>query len=351
MPNKRQEKDNFHSEKALAEKALKNEQFDEALVHYRKALEFNPDFAEGDCNIGFILMNQGEFDKAETHLLQGLGKDDDNVEAYFNLGCLHQQKNEFEKALCFFKEVVTREPSNAPAFARMGECAQYLGRSDDAAIFFAESLRLQPDSLESATRLAALYINQQAYEDAEDVLRLSLISHSDVVSLYFTLGLVLKQQTKYESALAQFNRVVQMDENCAEGFYHLADCCVHLNLDKQAEPFFAKAFKLDQTFVEPVYELGKLYERMGKSDSAVLMYQHWVDMVEDIAWSTDERRIDAYKRVCEYMKKHHLQQGEAAEADIYRDKMESLGSGKSGTPESTSEVEVDDYRVSLQIDD
>ena len=351
MQDDPKEKDAFHKEKTSAERFLKEEKYDEALTHFKRAAELNPEFAEGYCNIGCILLNRGEFSEAEAYLLQSLEKDNDFIEAYFNLGCAYQVKSEFDKALSFYKEVITREPKNTDAYARMGACAQYLGREDDAQTFLWEALRLKPDSLEAATQLAGLHIEKKEYTHAEDVLRLSLVSHPEEVSLYFSLGLVLKEQGKFESALAQFNKVVQLDENNAEGFYHLADCCMALGLLKQAEPFFAKAYKLDQTFSEAVLQLGRVYEHMKNFDSAKLMYRHWLDMVEDEISAYDEDRRQEFKKTCAFLEEYHNRRGEDAEAAVYREKAKAVETEGAEAAETLFSSKVDDYRVSLQIDD
>ena len=351
MPYDQKAKDVFQEEKTSAERLMDEEKYDEALAHLHKAVELNPEFAEGYCNIGCILLGRGEFSEAEGYLLRCLEKDRDSVEAYYNLGYAYQAKSEFDKALSFYKEVVTREPKNANAYAMMGACAQYLGREDDALVFLGEALRLKPDSMEAATQLAALYIDKKEYPHAEDVLRLSLVSHSEEVTLYFSLGLVLKEQGKFESALAQFNKVVQLDENNAEGFYHLADCCMALGLLKQAEPFFAKAYKLDQTFSEAVLQLGRVYEQMKNDDSANLMYRHWLDMVEDEISVYDEARREEFKKTCTFVEAYHHRLGEDKEAAVYREKVKAMETVGAETTEASLSSKGEDYRVSLQIDD
>lgn len=351
MPNDPEQNVKFEQEKEMAEECVKKEKFDEAISHYRKALDLNPEYAEGYCNLGSILLDRGEFSEAEAYLQKSIIKDENLVEAYFNLGCSYQEKGDFNKALSFYKEVVLRERGNTATYARMGACAHYLGRTEDAVVFLKEALRLQPNSLEAAAQLSSLHIERKEYPEAEDALRISLVSHPEVVSLHFTLGLVLKEQGKFESALAQFNKVVTLEENNAEGFYHLADCCVALDLLKQAEPFYAKAFKLDQTFADPLHQLGNVYEKMDKSDSAAVMYRQWLAMVEDESWQYDENQLREYQRVCSYVEKYLSERGKDEEAEIYRKMAESPEVGLSGEAEESSLAEVSDYRVSLQIDE
>ena len=349
---KKKRNDEFKKEKAQAENCLMENKFDEARVHLEKALELNPEYAEGYCNLGLILLNNGEFSEAEENFQKSLSIDDNLVEAYYNLGCSLLERNDYEKALSFFKEVILREPDNAMTYLKMGFCAQSLERMNDARVFFEEALRLQPDSLEAGAALSGLYVENRDYEKAEEVLRVNLVSHPDEVPLHYSLGLILKEQQKYESALAQFNKVVTLDENHPEGFYHLADCCGQLGFLKQAVPFFAKAYKLDETFSEAVFQLGNVYEGMKKTDTAVIMYRRWIDMVENHLWQLGEDMVETYKEKCKIVA-DYLESNGSDKGDVvyYRKKSESSEYNENDHVDVNTDAAESDYRVSLQIDE
>ena len=341
----------FQEEKTLANTLMEEGKLEDALSHYRSALELNPNYAEGYCNVGSILLDKGQLPEAEKCFRISLMKDNDLLEAYFNLGCLYEEKRDFEKALSFYKEVVLRQADDGETYLRMGGCARCLGREEDARAFWEEALRLQPNSLGAGARLAAFYVERREYARAEDVLRLCLVSYPEEVSLHFTFGLVLKEQKKFESALAQFNKVVSLDEKSAEGFYHLAECCVALELLEQAEPFFANAYKLDQAFSEPVLQLGMLYEKTEKMDSAVVMYRQWLEMVEDGVWRSDSKDRDVFKAVCSLAADYYVERDEVEQAAFFKEKAALIGEeGREGKGVE-SEAEEKDYRVSLQVDD
>ena len=61
-------------------------QFDEAIAHYRKALEIKPDFAEAHNNLGSALASRGQVDEAMVHYRQALKIKPDYAEAHNNLG-------------------------------------------------------------------------------------------------------------------------------------------------------------------------------------------------------------------------------------------------------------------------
>ena len=61
-------------------------QVDEAIAHYRKALEIKPDYAEAHYNLGNVLAGRGQVDEAIAQYRKALEIKPDYAEAYNNLG-------------------------------------------------------------------------------------------------------------------------------------------------------------------------------------------------------------------------------------------------------------------------
>ena len=59
---------------------------DEAVTHYEKALDIQPDFADTHDNLGVAFANREEVDEAIAQYQQALQIQPDYAEAHFNLG-------------------------------------------------------------------------------------------------------------------------------------------------------------------------------------------------------------------------------------------------------------------------
>ena len=55
---------------------------DEAMAHYQKALEINPDYAEAHNNLGTLLAKMGRTDEAMVHFLKALEINPDYGDAH-----------------------------------------------------------------------------------------------------------------------------------------------------------------------------------------------------------------------------------------------------------------------------
>src|SRR5208283_728347 len=60
-------------------------QFDDAIAHYRKALEIEPDHVAAHNNLGLALAGRGQVDEAIAHYQKALEVNPDYAEAHNNL--------------------------------------------------------------------------------------------------------------------------------------------------------------------------------------------------------------------------------------------------------------------------
>ena len=67
---------------------------DEAITHYQKALQINPDYAEAHNNLGNALLQKGRVDEAIAQYQKALQIKPDYAEAHDNLGNALLQKGE-----------------------------------------------------------------------------------------------------------------------------------------------------------------------------------------------------------------------------------------------------------------
>lgn len=121
-----------------------NDQDQEALVAYQKAIERNPEFAE----------------------------------AYYRLGLTHaalEQKKEsedaYKKAIELYKEFVQENSKDADAFFNLGESYRYLHQYEDAVRAYKQAVRLQPEDPEMFYELGVTQIKLAQYSEATNALQ------------------------------------------------------------------------------------------------------------------------------------------------------------------------------------
>ena len=106
-------------------------QVDEAIAHYRKAAEINPNDAEAHKNVARVLAGCGRFDEAIAYLQQALKIRPDYAEAHNDLGNALAGQGKVAEAVVQWREAVHLEPNQIVC---INELAWALATSPEASV-------------------------------------------------------------------------------------------------------------------------------------------------------------------------------------------------------------------------
>ena len=123
-------------------------QVDEAIAHYRKALEIKPDYAEAHNNLGIALAGRGQVDEAIAHYRKALEIKPDDVEAHYNLGIALAGRGQVDEAIAHFRKALEIKPDFAEAHNNLGIALAGRGQIDEAIAHYRKALEIKPDYVE-----------------------------------------------------------------------------------------------------------------------------------------------------------------------------------------------------------
>ncbi|MFC1718823.1 tetratricopeptide repeat protein [Candidatus Poribacteria bacterium] len=288
--------DSIETNRAIAEYYVSKDLLEEAEPYLVKMLDIDEEIVSAHNQLGVICFKRSQYNDAEYHFKKALHVDSKATEAQFNLAFLYQTQGKFAEALPHYREVVTTDGDDPEVYHLMGQCAQAAGILEEAEAFLVESFRLAP-TVELAIDLSVLYISQEKYPEAEDLLAflLDLVDnetekqHPDAYtndqlpalnlnkdSLNFTLGLVLAKQGKYMNAIKCLRDVVMMDDGNEQAYNYLGECCAAIGLHKEAGSFFAKASRIDPQYLQPIASLGKLHYNREEYHKAIAAMERYI---------------------------------------------------------------------------
>ena len=112
--------DNYIAHNNLGNALLKTGHADEAIVHFQKALEIKPDYAEAHNNLGNVLFQKGDVDEAMVHYQKALEVNPDYAMAHNNLGNALLQKGKVDEAIAHFQKALQIKPDYAEAHNNLG---------------------------------------------------------------------------------------------------------------------------------------------------------------------------------------------------------------------------------------
>jgi hypothetical protein len=115
----------------LGNALLQNGQVDEAVAHYQKAVELNPNFFEGHTDLLDVALGQRrQLDDAVAQYRKAVELNPNLFEAHNNLGVALGQKGQLDEAITQFQEVLRLKPDYSPAKDNLDK-AQALVRQRD----------------------------------------------------------------------------------------------------------------------------------------------------------------------------------------------------------------------------
>ncbi|MFH7321242.1 YcaO-like family protein [Desulfurivibrio sp. D14AmB] len=137
----------------------------EAMAHFQRALELNPEGEDlpyiysfmGDC-----LKDMEEYREAITVLRRGIELDDERPDLHNLLGFCHYKLADYETAVRHFSRSVELNPASAIDFANLGVNLRKLERHEEAAHNFQVALTMDPSLEFARTHLDELFALRQS---------------------------------------------------------------------------------------------------------------------------------------------------------------------------------------------
>jgi len=102
--------DNYEVYNELGNVYYREDNLQEALVNYDKALRIRPQYPEVFHNAGLVYIKAGQLDNAKRMLAQSLKLNPNLYESYYRLGQVAAYEGEIQKAVIYFNECLRLRP-------------------------------------------------------------------------------------------------------------------------------------------------------------------------------------------------------------------------------------------------
>lgn len=302
-----------HSKESLNEegKALfKQGNFNGAIVHYKNALEKDPNFVDARFNLGLAYLETGKLDQAEREFQKVQLQNPHDGRVGFELARIANFQNKPAVAVPLLMEYLKEKPNDPAAIEQLAFSATISGDSASAQEYLEQALTLEPGRISSKLALIHNYMAQgdrdktrkaidsllaqdpknraglhalaqlEALEkDPEAMLdvyaRISSSYPADLFARYKEGSLLLNKgegDTVKASALA----MIKEFPNKAEGHRLLGLCLSREGKYDEAVAALGKSIHI-QPDLETYYLLGLAYYYLGNLEMAVTQFQTVLD--------------------------------------------------------------------------
>ncbi len=166
----------------------------------------------------------------------------------------YQKPENIQNAVRTLQKALEKDPEFAEAYAALGE-ARWLE-------YFHEK-------------------DTKIVEDARDACNKALALDSNLASGHICLGVVFNTSGKYEEAVEEFKRALDLEPTSDEAFRHLGTAYESLGLFDEAEKVYKQAIRLKPEYWAGYSYLGVLYAKQGRYSNAVEQFNRVTKIVPD----------------------------------------------------------------------
>lgn len=280
----------------------KEQKYAEAATAYRRALALDPKLPGVELNLGLAEFKQGNFRSAIKPLRQTLNANPSDAQAQILLGMSYYGTGRFADAVKYlepeaknetenlelhrvlaqsclwardfscaqqeFRGILDKNPDSAQAHILFGEALDGLGRTEEAIAEFEAAAKISPREPNVHFGLGYLYWKTQQYDMGrqEFVRELSLDpSHAQALAY---LGDIAWKNNDADAALSFFDRARKINDRIRVIYLDCGAIYMQQKNYRQAQAALIHAVDLDPTQTDAHYQLGRLYQAMGKTDDA-----------------------------------------------------------------------------------
>jgi tetratricopeptide (TPR) repeat protein len=205
------------AECGLGSVLLQRGQPDEAVLHFRRALEHKPDFVEALYGLGAALMAQGRLVEAAPPLLEALRLRPSSVEARFDYAKLLEAAGRPGDAESQYREALRIKPEFGDAHTNLGLLLASTQRAEEAVVHLERALALNPNSAEEQSNLALALMRVGRADEAIGHLRRAVALAPTLAIAHYNLGAALRARGFEDEATRELREAARLQPDLAGG--------------------------------------------------------------------------------------------------------------------------------------
>jgi len=246
-------------EKELGNQAYKKKDFDNAILHYSKAIELDPTNLIFHTNLAAVYFEMKKYDEsiAECKKAVDVGREQRAdfkliAKAYNRMGTAHRKQGELELAKTAYEKALTEHrtpdyrqnlsevesaikkaaeeayinPEIAEQEKQKGNDCFKKGEFADAVKFYSEAVKSIPRDAKIYSNRAACYTKLTAFDLALKDCDKSIELDPSFVKAYLRKGNALKVMGQTQKAMDVYEKAMEIDPNNAEAKQGYKDCAV-----------------------------------------------------------------------------------------------------------------------------
>ena len=264
---------------AQARKLMQQDKVDEAIAQLQAIEAKDPANKGLALELGTAYYKKNDFVKAIEYLKKAIATDPADGEATQLLGLSYYRGGHPADAIPMLEKVQGWFPrANADASYVLGVC--YIQTKDypQARKAFGKMFDVPPDSAASYLFTAQMLLRQEFDPVAEEYAQKAVTLDPKLPLAHFLLGELYIYKSRIPEAIAEFEKELAINPAHAATYYKLADAYSRIQKYEDAQRMLQRSIWLDATSTGPFILMGKVLEKKGETQLAVVALQRAVNM-------------------------------------------------------------------------
>jgi tetratricopeptide (TPR) repeat protein len=198
--------------------------------------------------------------------------DEFQVEILIELALQYQFVNEPDKSFSCYRKALDLGLNVTTTLRELVGCIERFQKLVEGTSVLEKYVDQNPYSVKGWFNLGGLYSLAGSYHKAIDCYDYSIVIKEENPDAYFKKAECLMKLEKYEEALVELTNEIKYRDPIAFNYCVIADCYEQLGQFLQAEEYYRKALKLDDSYSEAYLGLGFLKELNLESGVAISFY-------------------------------------------------------------------------------
>jgi tetratricopeptide (TPR) repeat protein len=195
---------------------------EEALQHFEKAIQIDPNESGSQNDLGLALAKLGRMHEAVTAYETALRLWPNFAEAHNNLGLALSDMNRPGEAMVHLERALQLKPQLDTVHFNLGNTLIQLGRMEEAVIHFREAIKINPQYAASYANLGTALFRTGWTTEAIRQYETAICLDPQDVKARFNLAVALTQVGRIQDAITRYEEVLRFRPDDAEARDNLA---------------------------------------------------------------------------------------------------------------------------------
>jgi protein O-mannosyl-transferase len=256
---------NFVAHNGLGYAKLQSGDVDHAIVHFKKALEIHPAFAEAHTNLGNALLQRGQVDDAIACFRSALAAAPEFALARYNLGTTLLGRGDVEGAIAEFEITARQRPDDALVHTNLGNARLQKRQLPEAIVSHRRALQLQPHNPDRHNNLGSALVQAGNTEEGAAHFRKALQIEPRHANAHFNLADLQLRLGRIDEAIEHFQETLELQPDDADAHSTLGAIFLQSGRIEEAETHLRSAVKLRDGEVRATTQLAWILATAAKS--------------------------------------------------------------------------------------